>query len=82
MDLQDLATNDFIFKSNDHESGQMICRHCENEITVRIKNMTVLIFSSTKIKVFGNWCNCTSLEENIQQLLADSFGIEENPQTL
>lgn len=78
MQLQDFATKDYIFQTAPDfpRRGLLTCRHCKTKVVVQIKISTFLILASSKIRVFGKWCKCSSLPQIIHSLIGESIGIE------
>jgi hypothetical protein len=74
MKLSDHATQDYIFQNKDGDLGVLTCRRCDTTIIIELKIFTLLIFSSTKVKIIGKWCKHSSIERIIRTLIYESIG--------
>ena len=79
MELTDLATKDYTFQQDPYipRHGLLTCRHCHRNVVIEIRMTNFLFFTSSKVKVFGNWCNCSNIEGIIRALIGESIGIEQ-----
>lgn len=78
MELQDTATKDYIFQTDPNLAtrGILTCRNCKQGVVIEVKTSSFIIFASSKVKVYGKWCNCSNIERIIRSLIGESIGIE------
>lgn len=82
MSLTDTASHNFTFHAKDHKSGIITCRHCQRQVFIKITLRMFLIFATTKVKIVGEWCNCSDINEAVRYLIDESLGMDENVDVL
>ena len=72
MELGDNATKDFIYQNKDNSKiGTLTCRYCMQEVKVMFNIKMFFIIATSKIKVFGRWCDCTNLTKVLRYIVGE-----------